>query len=132
MANEIVLDIETKKSFDEVGGQQNIGQLGISIAGVYFYKTDTYRAYEESELQQLEEELMKCNRIIGFNINHFDLPVLYAYISPERLKYVPRLDLFEEVVKKLGHRISLDSLASATLGIKKSGNGLQALQWYKE
>lgn len=132
MANEIIIDIETKKSFDEVGGQQNIAQLGVSVAGVYFYKNNSYRAYEERELPQLEEALAGCDRIIGFNINHFDLPVLYAYMSRDRIQRVPRLDLFEEVVKKLGHRISLDSLAAATLGTKKSGTGLQALQWYKE
>lgn len=132
MANEIVIDIETKKSFEEVGGQQNLARLGVSVAGVYFYKTDSYYAYEEHELPKLEQELAGCERIIGFNINHFDMPVLGAYMDMNRLNHVPRLDLFEEVVKKLGHRISLDSLASATLGTKKSGNGLQALAWYKE
>jgi hypothetical protein len=38
----------------------------------------------------------------------------------------------EEVVKNLGHRLSLDSLAQATLGRGKSGSGLDALRWFKE
>lgn len=131
MANEIVIDIETKKDFNEVG-RGNMKDLGVSCAGAYFYATNTYYAYEEHELPQLEEKLATCDRIIGFNINHFDLPVLSAYLNMDRLKYVPRLDIFEEVVKKLGHRISLDSITSATLGAKKTADGLQALKWYKE
>lgn len=131
-ANEIVIDIETQKSFEEVGGQNHVAKLGISVLGAYFYKTDSYRAYEEHELARLEEELVRCDRIIGFNIKHFDLPVLSAYIPMERLKLIPQLDLFEEITKQLGHRISLQALSSATLGAKKDGNGLQALQWYKE
>ena len=132
MAKEIVIDIETKKSFDEVGGQENLTLLGVSCAGAYFYEDNSYYAYEEHELPKLQERLLTCDRIIGFNINHFDLPILATYIDAEALRRVPRLDLFEEVVKKLGHRLSLDSLASATLGAKKIGNGLAALQWYKE
>jgi len=38
----------------------------------------------------------------------------------------------EEVVKHLGHRLSLDSIAQATLGKGKSGSGLDALKWFKE
>ena len=132
MSNEIVIDIETKKSFQEVGGPENLKMLGVSCAGVYFYNTDSYYAFEEHEMSLLEEKLATCSRIIGFNIHHFDLPVLSAYLNMDRLRTIPTLDLFEEVVKKLGHRISLNSLATATLGAKKSGNGMQALQWYKE
>jgi DEAD/DEAH box helicase domain-containing protein len=132
MANEIVIDIETKKSFEEVGGHEHLTKLGVSCAGAYFYKTNSYYAYAEDELPLLEKELAACDRIIGFNINYFDMPVLGAYMDLNRMAHVARLDLFQEVVKKLGHRLSLDSLAGATLGAKKSGNGLQALQWYKE
>ena len=36
------------------------------------------------------------------------------------------------VHKKLGHRLSLNSIAQATLNAKKSADGLISLQWYKE
>jgi DEAD/DEAH box helicase domain-containing protein len=32
----------------------------------------------------------------------------------------------------LSHRLALDSLAGGTLGIEKTGDGLQALRWYKQ
>ena len=37
-----------------------------------------------------------------------------------------------EVEKVLGHRLKLDSLASATLGTGKSADGLDALRWWQE
>ncbi len=35
------------------------------------------------------------------------------------------------VQKVLGRRIKLDTLAEATLGKKKSGNGLEAVAWWR-
>ncbi len=131
--NEIVLDVETKKSFDEVpGGRSNVAALGISVVGVYFYEGDRYYAYEEHELLELEKVLRGVDCVIGFNINNFDVPVMQPYMRSLALRDVPTLDIFDDVVAKLGHRLSLNSLASATLGVGKSSDGLQALQWYKE
>ncbi|MBU6415271.1 hypothetical protein KGQ34_03475, partial [Patescibacteria group bacterium] len=108
--NEIVLDVETKKSFDEVpGGRSNVAALGISVAGAYFYEGDRYYAYEEHELPELERALQNADRIIGFNINNFDVPVMQPYMRSLNLATVPVLDIFDDVVAKLGHRLSLNS-----------------------
>jgi hypothetical protein len=131
-ANEIVFDVETKKSFDEVGGRNNLAALGVSVLGAYFYRDGSFRAYEEHELSEFEKELEKADRVIGFNIYNFDLPVLQPYMEYVTLATVPALDIFDDVVAKLGHRISLDALAKATLGLQKSGHGLEALQWFRE
>jgi DEAD/DEAH box helicase domain-containing protein len=32
----------------------------------------------------------------------------------------------------LQHRLSLDSIATATLGVEKTAEGLQAIHWFKE
>jgi DEAD/DEAH box helicase domain-containing protein len=42
------------------------------------------------------------------------------------------LDILTEVYKRLGYRLSLDHLGENTLGIRKSGDGLMALAWWKE
>jgi DEAD/DEAH box helicase domain-containing protein len=34
--------------------------------------------------------------------------------------------------EKLGHRISLDSVAKATLGIEKTGTGIEAVAWFEQ
>ena len=135
-SNDIVFDIETKLSFQEVGGAQNMDKLGISVLGAYFYADEKYRTFEESELPEFEKIIRelahkKHGRVIGFNINHFDLPVLQPYISWS-LKELPSLDLMSDVEQGVGFRVSLDNLAQNTLNAQKSGDGMQALRWYKE
>ena len=38
----------------------------------------------------------------------------------------------EDISNVLGHRLSLDSIAEATLGTKKSGHGLDAIRYFRE
>ena len=37
-----------------------------------------------------------------------------------------------ELQKTLTHRLSLDSIATATLGVEKTSEGLQAIKWFRE
>jgi DEAD/DEAH box helicase domain-containing protein len=129
--NQIVFDIETQKTFDEVGGGRNLAELKISVVGAYFYATDEYRCFEEKELPEFEERISKASRIIGFNIRRFDLPVLQPYLKYIQGSQIPALDLLEELEKTLGHRISLQSVATATLNAGKSGSGLDAIRYYR-
>ena len=126
----IVLDLETKRSFDEVGGRHNKAKLGISLVGTYHYRSDEYIAYRENELDRLEPKLREADLLIGFNLIGFDWPVLAAALGDWVYK-LPTLDLMFEAQKTLGHRVSLNSMATATLGIGKLGSGLDALEYYK-
>ncbi len=100
------------------------------MAGIYSYQSDSYKIYEERELHKLGEELCLADEIIGFNIRQFDLRVLQPYVN-FLLDEIPTLDILVEIEKVLGHRISLDSLANSTLGVKKTGSGLMAIQLWK-
>jgi len=131
MGEKLVLDLETQKDFNEVDGRR-MELLGVSVAGVYSYAEDRYDAYLEADLaSKLGPRLKEAELVIGFNIRRFDMPVLQPYL-PFSVSTVPLLDIMEEIVKNLGHRVSLDSLAKATLGRGKSGSGLDALKWFKE
>jgi DEAD/DEAH box helicase domain-containing protein len=132
MRDTLVLDIETKKSFAEVGGEKNIRDLGISIAGTYSYAEDRFLAFEEHELGKLEERLAGTGRLIGFNIRHFDLRVIEPYLTHVRLEAFAVTDIFEHALKFLGHRVGLEGLSKATLGKSKSGHGLEALEWFRQ
>lgn len=127
---QVVLDLETQKIFDEVGGR-NPADLGVSVAGVYFYENDEYICYEETRLPELELRLSKASRVIGFNIRRFDFPVLQPYLKHIDLGQMPHLDIMDDLEKTLGHRVSLQSVASATLGVGKSGSGLDAIHYYR-
>jgi DEAD/DEAH box helicase domain-containing protein len=128
----LVLDLETKKSFAEFGGENHIHELGVSVAGVYSYTKDTLFAYAEHELAELEKLLENTEHLIGFNLKHFDLHVLEPYLEKIVFAKYAITDMFEDAVNFLGHRVGLGGLAKATLGVGKSGHGLEALQWFKE
>ncbi len=126
----LVLDLETQKTFDEVG-RENLHKLKVSVAGVYDYHDDTYRTYEEAEMTVLEAHLKAAKLIVGFNIKRFDFAVLAPYFFTS-VGTFPVLDLMEEIEKVRGHRVSLQSVAQGTLGTMKSGQGLNAVNLYQQ
>ena len=125
----IVLDLETKRSFDEVGGPDNKAQLGVSLVGTYDYERDSFATFREEDFGSLEGLLKGADKIIGFNLIGFDWPVLAAELG-EWVVDLPTLDLMLEVQKGAKRRVSLDALAKATLGMSKLGSGLDALEYY--
>ena len=129
MGDKLVLDLETKKSFEEVGGYHNNKDLGVSLCGVYSYDRDKYKAFREEEFKEMATWLKEAELIIGFNSKSFDFAVLQPYYK-FNLSKLPHLDILEEITHALGHRLKLETLAQATLGEGKSGSGLDAL-WYK-
>ena len=129
MKDEVVLDIETQNTYQEVGSRDT-KLLKVSLVGVYFYATDKYESYLESELPKLWPLLDRASRTIGYNIDGFDWPVLNNYY-PGDIAKLPTLDLMDVIYKRLGYRPKLDDVAQATLGIGKSGNGLQAVEYFR-
>lgn len=127
----LVLDIETKKDFHEVGGRLGFRNLGVSVAGIYDFADNEYRAYEERELSALEDMFLATDVIIGFNSNSFDLPILQPYVARVALNTIPSIDILEDIAKYCGHRVSLNTVAIATLNAQKIGNGMQALELYR-
>ena len=127
---EIVFDIETRNTFQDVGAY-NPALLNVSLVGVYFYETDTYESFLEEDLPKLWPRFERADRIIGYNSDGFDIPCLQSYY-PGDLGKLPSLDLLAEIQKSIGFRIKLDDVAQATLGIGKSGHGLQAVEFWKK
>ena len=126
----IVFDIETRNIFDDVG-KADPALLDISIVGIYDYEYDSYSCFELEELPKLWPILEKTDMLIGYNSNHFDLPLLNKYYEGD-LKKIKSLDLLAEIRIGLGRRVGLGNVAEATLGYGKSGHGLQAIQWWKK
>jgi len=132
MRDTLVIDVETKKSFADVGGRDRFAELGVAVAGVYSYMNDAFTALEEHEMPRLGEMLAQSERIVGFNINNFDIQVMAPYLGATAFSRVAVTDIFDDAVAFLGHRVGLDAVAKATLGVGKSGHGLEALAWFKQ
>ena len=126
----IVFDIETRNIFDDVG-KADPALLDISIVGVYDYETDSYSSYLVEELPKLWPLIEQTELLIGFNSDHFDIPLLNKYYNGDITK-IKSLDILAEVRKSLGRRVGLGNIAEATLGYGKNGHGLQAIEWWKK
>jgi DEAD/DEAH box helicase domain-containing protein len=126
-----VFDLETQLSAADVGGWHRADLMKISCAVLYDSKQDRYIDYLETRIPLFVEHLKTLDLVIGFNIKRFDYRVLKGYTDFDFMQ-LPNLDILEEVKKQLGFRLSLDHLASATLGARKTADGLQALKWWQE
>jgi DEAD/DEAH box helicase domain-containing protein len=129
MGNEVVLDIETANSFADVG-KYDPSLLKVSLVGCYSYATDSYTSYLEPDLPKLWRLLESADRIIGYNLFGFDYQVLNQYY-PGDLAAFPTLDILKDIEKAVGYRVKLDDVAHGSLGTGKSGNGLQAIEFFR-
>jgi len=132
MAKNIVyFDLETQKSADEVGGWNNINRMGLSVGVTYSTARGDYKIYGERQVNDLFTELQRADLVVGFNILRFDYEVLHGY-TPFDLAQLPTFDMLVDLQNTLQHRLSLDSIATATFGVEKTAEGLQAIEWFKQ
>lgn len=132
MPNIVYFDLETQRSFSDVGGFSQKHKMGISVAVTYSTAKGEYTIYPESEMEALVQELTRADLVVGFNHIQFDYGVLQSYSVFDLLEQTRNLDMLVEIEKTLGHRLKLDSIASATLGTGKTADGLDALKWWQE
>ncbi len=130
MPRAITFDIESI-SDSVVRGHIDVHEQELIVVGIHDSLTGTYSSFSREELPKLWPILEHADFLIGFNSDSFDIPLLNRYY-PGDLSHLRSLDLLVEVQKVLGRRIRLQSLAEATLGRGKSGDGLKAGQWWRE
>jgi DEAD/DEAH box helicase domain-containing protein len=128
--NIVYLDLETKYLADEVGGWDYIDRLELAVAVTYSTARGDFAHYTEDTVGALIEELSQANLVVGFNLLRFDYTVLRPYTERD-LRQLPTLDILQHLYRRLGHRVKLDSCARATLGVTKSGDGIQSVQWFR-
>jgi DEAD/DEAH box helicase domain-containing protein len=125
----VVFDLETSNIFEEVGSNDAV-DLDMSVACAYDYETDKYYSFTKETLKDFWPILERADLLIGFNSDHFDIPLLNKYYTGD-LSRIKSLDLLKEIKNSLGRRIKLDTIAEATLGRGKIGHGLEATVWWK-
>jgi DEAD/DEAH box helicase domain-containing protein len=125
----IVFDIETKNVFQDVGSNDPV-DLDISLVGLYDYETDKYQTFLQEDFPKMWPIFEKAEMLITYNGDHFDIPLLNKYTNLDLTKW-RSLDILKEIRQSYGRRMKLDQVAEGTLGINKSGNGLEAIVWWK-
>jgi len=124
----VVLDLETKHTFREFDEHK---KLGVTVMAIYDYATNQGQVFTEKELSRSFPILEKASYLVGYNIAGFDLPVLQPYYPGDVTKF-PVFDILEDIRLKIGRRIGLNDVASATLNKTKTGHGLMAVDYYRE
>lgn len=122
----ITFDIETRGEFQ--GGIANPATLELAVVGIHDSEDDSLRCFSLEELPELWPVLERADMLIGYNSDHFDVPILNKYYAGD-LSSIRSLDLLKEVKAVLGRRLRLDNLAEATLGKNKSGSGREVQKW---
>ncbi len=128
----LLFDLETQKSAAEVGGWANAHRMLVAVGVACFLEEGRFEAYREAEVPRLISAMESASLVVGFNIRRFDYQVLAGYTGVDYGATLPTLDLLEVVHGKLGFRLPMNHLAQETLGVEKSADGLQSLEWFKE
>jgi len=124
----IVFDIETT---GETFGQPDFTNQELTIVSIYDSDTKKYSSYFKEDLPKLWAILERADILIGYNSDHFDIPILNKYY-PGDLTKIKSIDLLKEVRAVLGRRLKLDNIAEATLGAGKIAHGLDAVKWFEQ
>lgn len=125
----VTFDIETANWFTETGGS-NPADLSIALVGIHDSETG-FDSFLEPELPRLWKILEQTDMLVGWNSDHFDVPLLNKYY-PGDLSKIKSLDLMNEIYASLGRRLRLDAVAEGTVGAKKIGSGGQSTKWWRD
>lgn len=128
--NIVYFDLESQKTFDEIGGRDP-SKLLLACGVTWSTERNDFTVYWEKDAATLIAELKSADRVIGFNIVNFDYQVLRPYVPDENFRAFKSTDMLQDIYRTLGFRLSLDSIAKATLGATKTADGLQSVAWFK-
>lgn len=130
--NIVYFDLETQLTANDVGGWNNKSAMKMSLGVTYSTASGEYEIFSEKRVADLIDVLTTADLVVGYNVRRFDYEVLMGYTILDLPHHIPTLDLLEVVEKAAGHRLSLDAIATATLGVGKTGDGLDAIRWWRE
>ena len=128
--NLVYFDLESQKLFEEVGGRDP-SKLLLACAVTWSTERNDFAVYWEKDVTALIAELKSADRVIGFNTIKFDYEVLRPYAPNENFRAWHSTDILQDVFRTLNFRLSLDSIARATLGITKPADGVQSAAWFR-
>jgi hypothetical protein len=128
----VYFDLETQRTANDAGGWMRKGDMRMSVGVIFSIATGRYEVFGEAQVDRLIERLRRADLVVGFNVLNFDYQVLMGYTILDLVAELPTADLMADMEKRLGHRLGLDAIAHATLGIQKTAAGLDAIRWWRE
>ena len=130
--NIIYFDLETQRTANDVGGWDKKRNMGMSVGVTYSTALLEYRIYPEKRVNDLIQQLLRADLVVGFNLVNFDYEVLMGYTILDLPHQLATLDLLVEIENAIGNRLKLDNIAQATLGVGKTAEGIDAIKWWRQ
>jgi DEAD/DEAH box helicase domain-containing protein len=129
--NYVFFDLETQNLFEDVGGHDNVALLKVACGVTWSTERNDFAVYWEKDVPALVQELKSATKVVGFNVKGFDYRVLQPYVPDARFASIPTLDMLFDLHQILGFRVSLDNVASASLGANKTADGVKSVEWFR-
>jgi len=126
----VIFDLETERLAHEVGGWNNIKDMGLSIAYCYDTATGTYSRYDRSNIGEMFRKMYDAPLVVGFNLLNFDWEVLAGFPNFDSTR-IKCLDLFKVIRGATRRRIALNNLGKNCVGMEKTGDGFMAIEWLR-
>ncbi len=93
LMNIIYFDLETQRTANDVGGWDRKRDMGMSLGVTYSTILSEYRIFPENRVNDLIQQLLRADLVVGFNIVSFDYEVLMGYTILDLPHQLRTLDL---------------------------------------
>src|ERR1700756_3208635 len=100
----VYFDLETQRTANDAGGWDRKRDMGMSVGVTYSTRRGEYRIFPEKRVDELVEQLVRADLVVGFNVVNFDYEVLMGYTALDLPYNTRTLDMLVEIEKKLGNR----------------------------
>src|SRR5471032_1887594 len=98
MSRDIVyFDLETQRTANDVGGWDKKRDMGMSLGVTYSTRLGEYRIFSEKRVDDLVDQLLRADLVVGFNVVNFDYEVDHVKADDE----VGAQELVHEIVHAL-------------------------------
>ena len=135
----LVLDIESAKTADEVGGWINKHKMGIAVLCAVDFDTGEKFVFSDDEFDRLDGmpetrpltdlyDFINGNIIMGFNIKAFDMRLILEQFLKDGRSMNLNIGLFDASVK----RLALGNITEAMFDDKKLMKGADAPKEWKK
>ena len=126
-----IIEVQPRRTFDEVGGKKNISLMGIAFVALIDPKSDRMTIYTESEIEACLDALDSAQMIIGYHLDKFVFPLLAGYRAIDRDRY-HRLDMLDDVNRKIGRKVEISDLLYGTLEIKRAVDPMKLARQFQQ
>ena len=126
-----IIDIQTRKTYEDVGGKKGTYQMGISYAALLNHDTDEITVYTEQDINMLINNIFSSRLVVGLSLKKFIYQVLSGYGNSD-FENIRSLDVLDYLRKKIIRRPSIEELLSGTLDINRSIDNMKIARLFKE